>query len=216
MDTDTDVKIRPADPTDAAGLLALQATLDRESRYMLLEPGERGTELPDPSYRLICFDGEPVGYVDVSVLPYARARGTGYVVMGVRSSHAGRGLGRALLEAAIARAHDRGLRRLELTVMTHNRAALGLYLRCGFRIEGLRRAALHIDGTDIDEYYMGRLLRPTGTVPGSAVRDSRNLSATPGHVRASARDTSSADGTADGPAHTVKASVLRSGPIIKV
>jgi len=42
--------------------------------------------------------------------------------------------------------------------MTDNLRALGLYLRSGFRVEGLRHRALLRDGTAIDEYYMGKLL----------------------------------------------------------
>jgi hypothetical protein len=36
--------------------------------------------------------------------------------------------------------------------------ALGLYLRGGFQVEGLRRQALGRDGAVVDECYMGRLL----------------------------------------------------------
>lgn len=88
----------------------------------------------------------------------ARASLRGYIVMGVLQSHIGRGHGRALLEAAIREAHRRNLRRLELTVQTRNTAALALYLSCGLKVEGLRRAAVRIDGADVDEYYMGLLL----------------------------------------------------------
>jgi ribosomal protein S18 acetylase RimI-like enzyme len=99
-----------------------------------------------------------VGYVDVVVLPYARAKRTGYVVAGVRSGHRDRGLGGALMRMAIQEARTRGMRRLELTVMEQNRRALTLYLKCGFQVEGLRRAALDVQGHRIDEYYMGLLL----------------------------------------------------------
>jgi RimJ/RimL family protein N-acetyltransferase len=50
------------------------------------------------------------------------------------------------------------LRRLELTVMEHNRAALALYLSCAYQVEGLRRAAIDHHGLAVNEYYMGRLL----------------------------------------------------------
>jgi hypothetical protein len=43
-----------------------------------------------------------------------------------------------------------------------NLRALGLYLRCGFRVEGLRRQALVRGTTVIDEYYMGKLLAADG------------------------------------------------------
>jgi ribosomal protein S18 acetylase RimI-like enzyme len=196
--------IRSARPEDAAPLLDLQSALDRESRFMLLEPHERAKNparlrerlgrTVDHSYTIVADGGagtadatdtaadgtadradraegadgaegaegatELAGYVEVTVLPFARARRTGYVVMGVRAAWAGQGIGKALLQAAAARARTQKLWRLELTVMTHNRRALVLYLGCGFEVEGLRRAAIDIDGTAVDEYYMGLLLSP--------------------------------------------------------
>jgi RimJ/RimL family protein N-acetyltransferase len=44
--------------------------------------------------------------------------------------------------------------------MADNLSALGLYLRSGFQVEGLRREALARDGGVVDEYYMGKLLPP--------------------------------------------------------
>lgn len=181
--------IRAAFPADAPGLLELQAALDRETRFMMLEPGERAADpaelrarlarqadhtdsagqrgrrgedgRADPSFTIVAYDEHkrrPVGYVDVSVPPFRRARATGQVVLGVLAAHAGRGLGRALLRAAIGHARDRQMHRLELTVMTHNRRAFNLYLSEGFLVEGVRRAALKVDDGYVDEYYMGLLL----------------------------------------------------------
>jgi ribosomal protein S18 acetylase RimI-like enzyme len=45
------------------------------------------------------------------------------------------GLGRALVEAAVARARERGCRRIELDVNEDNEAAQALYLACGFTLE---------------------------------------------------------------------------------
>ena len=45
------------------------------------------------------------------------------------------GLGRALVEAAVARARARGCRRIELDVNEDNEAALALYEGCGFTLE---------------------------------------------------------------------------------
>ncbi|WP_161602682.1 GNAT family N-acetyltransferase [Thermomonospora catenispora] len=156
------MEIRLAGPDDDLPLEELRTTLDEESTFMLMEPGERAvpdSERPRLSYRVVAAEGERlVGFVSVSVMPYARVRHRGHVVMGVRASHTGRGVGRALLERAIAEARSRGLSRLELTVMTHNRRALALYTRCGFQVEGLRRASMIIGGDRVDEYYMGLLL----------------------------------------------------------
>jgi GNAT superfamily N-acetyltransferase len=107
--------IRLARPNDADALLALQHRLDMQSTYMLLEPDERGD---DPSrlrerleskdaygsFDLVAGDAETlVGWVEVDVLPYLRARHCGYLVMGVDAAAAGHGVGRALLAEAVAR-----------------------------------------------------------------------------------------------------------------
>jgi ribosomal protein S18 acetylase RimI-like enzyme len=163
--------IREASPADAPGLLELQRALDRETHFMILGADERAADpadlrerlarqagRADPSFIIVADKRRPVSYVDVSVLPFRRSRRTGYLVMGVLESHAGQGLGRALLLAAAEHARDRDMRRLELTVMTNNRRAFNLYLSAGFLVEGLRRAGLEINGDFVDEYYMGLLL----------------------------------------------------------
>jgi RimJ/RimL family protein N-acetyltransferase len=164
--------IRLAKPDDADALLALQHRLDAQSTYMLLEPDERGHD-PGPlrerlesqaaygGFDLVADDAETlVGWLAVEVLSYRRARHSGYVVMGVDTAASGRGVGAALLTEAVAEARRRELRRLELTVMTDNLRAIGLYLRSDFQIEGCRRQALLRDGVVVDEYYMARLLTP--------------------------------------------------------
>jgi len=50
----------------------------------------------------------------------------------VEEAARGTGTGRALLDAAIARARERGCRRIELDVNDNNDAALGLYRAAGF------------------------------------------------------------------------------------
>lgn len=137
---------------------------------MLLEPGERGSsddrlrarlaeQSADGSFDVVAeSDGALVGWAAVEVLPYRRARHVGYLVLGVDAAAAGRGLGHALLSAAIEECRKRAIRRLELTVMTDNLRAIGLYLRAGFEMEGLRRRAVLRDGSVVDEYYMGHLL----------------------------------------------------------
>jgi GNAT superfamily N-acetyltransferase len=70
-------------------------------------------------------------------LPFRCARHTGYVVLGVHAAAASRGLGRDLL-AAKQQARGRGLRRLELTMMTGNLRALSRICAVDSRVEGLR------------------------------------------------------------------------------
>lgn len=148
---------------------------------MLAGPGERGGPAigADPSFGFIAWsDDVPVGFIDVQVLRFARARRRGYIVMGVLQAHTRQGHGRALLERAIAEAQRRDLRRLELTVQRRNVAAVALYRSCGLTIEGVRRAAVQINGVDIDEYYMARLLNDSTEGPDSPPWNSAQLART--------------------------------------
>lgn len=43
--------------------------------------------------------------------------------------------------------------------MAHNTRAQALYKKAGFEKEGVKKAALIIDGKDIDEYEMAKLLK---------------------------------------------------------
>lgn len=66
----------------------------------------------------------------------------------------GRGVGRALMEAAIVRARATpGVERLVLAVATHNTAARGLYISFGFTSWGLERHALKLPDRYIDEEF---------------------------------------------------------------
>jgi putative acetyltransferase len=82
----------------------------------------------------------------------------GYCGMAVRDDRQRRGVGTALLRAAIELADGwLNYQRLELSVYTDNLAALHLYRKFGFTIEGTCRAYAFRDGTYVDAYAMARL-----------------------------------------------------------
>jgi RimJ/RimL family protein N-acetyltransferase len=164
------VTVRPATPGDAAALLELKLLLDEETSFMLLEPGERRETAADYERRLragaggssvvlVAEDaGVLAGYVEATGGEFRRNRHCAHVVIGVRRASSGRGIGTALLGALDAWARKQGLRRLELTVMTHNDRAVDLYRRCGFELEGTRRRSLLVDGRFVDELMLAKLL----------------------------------------------------------
>ena len=65
------------------------------------------------------------------------------------------GVGKALLDAAIAWARSAGVRKLELHVFPWNEAAMALYDACGFEREGYRKAHYRRgDGEYVDAILM--------------------------------------------------------------
>jgi putative acetyltransferase len=80
--------------------------------------------------------------------------------MAVRDDWQGKGVGTLLMQAVVDLA-DRwlNLRRLELEVYTDNEAALRLYKKFGFEIEGTLIDYAFRDGQFVDSYCMARLRR---------------------------------------------------------
>ncbi|MBC7783603.1 MAG: GNAT family N-acetyltransferase [Burkholderiales bacterium] len=71
------------------------------------------------------------------------------------------GYGRALVRAALDRAtSDPAIRRVNLTVVTEQRAAISLYESFGFAIYGTEREAFSCDGRLYDEHLMTLDLTP--------------------------------------------------------
>ena len=71
----------------------------------------------------------------------------------------GRGVGSALVQAAISWSRDRGLHKLCLEVFPHNAAAIAMYRKAGFVEEGHRiRQYRRASGEFWDAVVMGLLL----------------------------------------------------------
>jgi RimJ/RimL family protein N-acetyltransferase len=79
-------------------------------------------------------DGELVGQIFV----FPSHHGFGEVGMMVAKDWRGKGVGTALMEAAIAWSREQGLHKLSLDVFPHNEAAIALYKKLGFVEEGRR------------------------------------------------------------------------------
>lgn len=121
---------------------------------------KRLTEVSPFDYSLVAtIDGDVVGNLGLHAAGKTpRRRHVGSVGMAVRDDRHGRGVGTALMNAAIELADGwLNYQRLELTVYTDNLAALALYRKFGFTIEGTCRAYAFRDGQYVDSYAMSRM-----------------------------------------------------------
>ncbi|MEU6687066.1 GNAT family N-acetyltransferase [Streptomyces sp. NPDC046832] len=70
----------------------------------------------------------------------------------------GRGVGRALVRAAVEESRRRGARRITLRVLGHNAPARALYAAEGFAVEGILPEEFLLEGTYVGDVFMGRAL----------------------------------------------------------
>lgn len=121
---------------------------------------KRMAERPPGNYQLVAdVDGEVVGALGLHTQrDNPRKAHIGSIGMAVRDDWHGKGIGTALMSAAVDMA-DRWLqiRRLELEVYTDNPPAIALYKKFGFEQEGLLRMYAFRDGVYVDAYAMARL-----------------------------------------------------------
>jgi L-phenylalanine/L-methionine N-acetyltransferase len=101
---------------------------------------------------------EVVGCLGLEIHSKPRRRHAGAIGMAIRDDYQGKGIGTALMQAAVDMA-DRwlNLTRLELEVYTDNEPAIRLYKKFGFTIEGTLRNYAFRDGAFADAYSMARL-----------------------------------------------------------
>lgn len=140
--------------------LGTQSPVDRNvQRNRFLEEIEKSSEAASLAALV---DDEVVGHARVDLTPY-KVAGLG---MMVDARWRGRGVGGALVRAAIAAAGDLGAHKVALQVWPHNHVARQLYLRYGFAEEGvLRRHYPRRNGELWDAVVMGLVLDETS--PGS-------------------------------------------------
>ncbi len=158
--------IRRAEASDAeamqkifSGPKAIRGTL--QLPYPSLDRWrKRLAEPPDGSFNLLaCADNEVVGQLGLFTLPQnPRRRHVGQLGMAVRDDWQGKGVGSALMQAAMDLANNwLNLSRLELEVYTDNEPAIALYKKFNFVTEGTLKNFAYRDGQFVDVYTMARL-----------------------------------------------------------
>ena len=142
------LSVRPLMPGDSEGLFALFSEREflhhasTRERFELRDEMQRWLDgiMAAQRYEIVALlHEEIVGYGGLYVLGDGQDH-AGFVMLGVRHTFRRRGIGSILMHMLVATAtHYVGLRRVQLTVFTENAAAIRLYRKFGFEIEGLHR-----------------------------------------------------------------------------
>ncbi len=160
------IAIRPAEPGDAEALVELAGAIGGERGAWLLTTEEWRSPVderrylravrrhPDAAVFVAEDDGTIVARLSVSRDVHPASRHVGDLGLMVASTHRRRGVGRALLDQAVAWARASGIQKLELHVFPWNDPAIALYESFGFEREGLRRGQYVRDGVPVDAILM--------------------------------------------------------------
>lgn len=102
-------------------------------------------------------DGLIVGDIGMTRFAGRRSHAASFG-MGVHDNYRDRGIGSALIAEILAMADNwYNIKRLELTVYTDNEAAIRLYRKFGFEVEGTHRDFAFRDGRYVDAHTMARM-----------------------------------------------------------
>lgn len=159
------IYIRRAEFSDAAQIQRVYASSNAYSGTLQLpHPSvemwqERLKQLnSDDTLLVALYDGVVVGTAGLHLQKNVRRSHVAMLGMGVADSFTGRGVGTALLAEMLSMADNwLNLLRVELTVFCDNTAAVHLYSKFGFEVEGTHRAYALRNGIFTDCYSMARL-----------------------------------------------------------
>lgn len=160
----SEIVIRPAEARDAEFIRQIYAQPEVYRDVLQLPHPtpelwqERLTPAPGRRHLLACINDRVAGNLTLSVEQNPRRSHVATFGIGVSPAFQGRGVASALMAGMIDLC-DNWLRitRIELTVYTDNAAALALYRKYGFEVEGTGRQFALRDGEYVDAYFMARM-----------------------------------------------------------
>ncbi len=161
--------VRPAEPGDAEALTRLAEAVSAEPQgWLISADGEWRSVGEERRYlRAVrryehaavfvaerSVDGAIAGRLSVARDTHPASAHVADVGLMVAKDARRKGVGWALLEAAVYWARSSGVRKLELHVFPWNEPAIRLYERFGFEREGFRKGHYHRAGEDVDAILM--------------------------------------------------------------
>ena len=160
------ITIRRAEPGDAEALVELARDVGGEEGAWLLTSAEWRSITDERRYLravrrhadaavYLAEDGDAVvGRLSLARDVHPSSAHVADLGLMVAATHRRRGVGRGLLDQAVAWAESAGVRKLELHVFPWNEPAIALYEAYGFEREGLRKGHYLREGVPVDAILM--------------------------------------------------------------
>lgn len=166
MNTEPEIsEMKPGD-WEAVRTIYAEGIATRRATFEVEAPSWEDWDAAHLSFaRLVARKGETVaGWAALSPVSRRQAyAGVAEVSVYVAQDLRGRGLGRQLLEALIARSEQHGIWSLQAVMFPENAGSVALHLHCGFREVGRRERIGQLDGAWRDTMLLERRSQRIGT-----------------------------------------------------
>lgn len=161
------MEIRPIQATDTKDFVAFYKKLTSESNYLTFSPDETEKKAAKEEdfikkyddYKQVFIaleDDKIVGYIGIGRSHLFRLNHVAKFTVGVLEDYKRRGIATQLIKFAEKWAKEKGVKRLELSVITKNKEAVALFQKTGFKEEGMRKKSMKIDEKYFDEFLMAK------------------------------------------------------------
>lgn len=161
--------IRLIKPSDAKKFADFYEKLSQETDYLMFTPEETAEKAEQEEefikkyddYKQVFIaveDDEIIGYLGISRSHLSKIKHTAKFTVGVLDDYKQQGVATKLIEFAEKWAKERGVKRLEMTVITEDEPALSLFEKSGFEEEGTRKNSVNINDKYYDEVFMAKAI----------------------------------------------------------
>lgn len=163
--------IRTIESDDARAFINIQELVNQQSNLEYFGENEqnltvqqvRKTLLEWRKFKnrtiLLCIvNGEYAGYAIIKGNKASRTNHVASIRIGVINSQQRLGIGSALLSHAEKWAISHKIERLESCILVHNEAAIALFKKHGYSLDGIRKGSVKINNIAFDENYYSKQL----------------------------------------------------------
>ncbi len=163
------MEIRQIQPSDTKAFVAFYKKLAAETDYLPFTPEETDKKAAQEEdyikkyddYKQVFValeDDKIVGYLGIGRSHLEKLNHVAQFTVGVLEDHKRQGIATKLIQFAEKWAKEKGIKRLELTVVTQNKPAVTLFRKTGFKEEGTRQKSMKIEEKYFDEFLMAKTL----------------------------------------------------------
>ena len=163
------MKIKIIELADAEKFVNFYNKLIKETDYLLptVEEASKTVEQQENSIKKCCdykqvFIAEEnniiVGFMGITRCPMTKVKHIANFAIGVLSDYRQQKIASKLLSFAEQWLKEKGVKRIEMTVIAENKPAIACYEKNGFKHEGVRTKSIKIKDRFYDEFFMAKLI----------------------------------------------------------